>query len=148
MASFGTKLAQLHLQNGAEQYGLEFDTWLGPYYQPNEWRANWATFFAEHRIGWQLQICKEKGLNFGSLEILSQPNWQNINQNLLCYMVTYGLRIVLIRRVKLLFTIRLVTGAIENVIWLLLNYLSLSRKNSMKIITALSRLMMVIRNGN
>ena len=68
MASFGTKLAQLHLQNGAEQYGLEFDTWLGPHYQPNEWRANWATFFAEHRIGWQLQICKEKGLNFGSLE--------------------------------------------------------------------------------
>lgn len=68
MADFGTKLAQLHQWQGAEEYGLEFDTWLGPVYQPNEWRANWATFFAEHRIGWQLQICREKGLELGDLE--------------------------------------------------------------------------------
>ena len=59
MAEFGIKLAQLHLQSGPAQYGFDFDTWLGPVHQPNDWKTNWATFFAEHRIGWQLQICKE-----------------------------------------------------------------------------------------
>lgn len=68
MAEFGVALAQLHLQNGAEQYGFDFDTWLGPVHQPNDWKVNWATFFAEHRVGWQLQICKEKGLEFGNIE--------------------------------------------------------------------------------
>ena len=68
MAEFGVQLAQLHSQRGPEQYGLDFDTWLGSQYQPNEWRTNWATFFAEYRIGWQLQICKEKGLDFGNIE--------------------------------------------------------------------------------
>ncbi|HBO38364.1 MAG TPA: fructosamine kinase family protein [Pasteurellaceae bacterium] len=68
MAEFGTQLAHLHLQTGSEQYGLDFDTWLGPFYQPNEWHVNWATFFAENRIGWQLQICKEKGIDFGDIK--------------------------------------------------------------------------------
>ncbi len=71
MAEFGIKLAQLHLQSGPAQYGFDFDTWLGPVHQPNDWKTNWATFFAEHRIGWQLQICKEKGLDFGDIEALT-----------------------------------------------------------------------------
>ena len=71
MAEFGIKLAQLHLQSGPAQYGFDFDTWLGPVHQPNDWKTNWATFFAEHRIGWQLQICKEKGLDFGDIEELT-----------------------------------------------------------------------------
>ncbi len=71
MAEFGIKLAQLHLQSGPAQYGFDFDTWLGPVHQPNHWKTNWATFFAEHRIGWQLQICKEKGLDFGDIEALT-----------------------------------------------------------------------------
>ncbi len=71
MAEFGIKLAQLHLQSGPTQYGFDFDTWLGPVHQPNDWKTNWATFFAEHRIGWQLQICKEKGLDFGDIEALT-----------------------------------------------------------------------------
>ena len=71
MAEFGFKLAQLHLQSGPAQYGFDFDTWLGPVHQPNDWKTNWATFFAEHRIGWQLQICKEKGLDFGDIEALT-----------------------------------------------------------------------------
>ena len=71
MAEFGIKLAQLHLQSGPAQYGFDFDTWLGPVHQPNDWKTNWATFFAEHRIGWQLQICKEKDLDFGDIEALT-----------------------------------------------------------------------------
>lgn len=70
-AEFGKSLANLHKQQGSERYGLDYDTWLGPVYQPNEWRKNWATFFSEQRIGWQLQICKEKGLDFGSIKAIA-----------------------------------------------------------------------------
>lgn len=68
MGEFGVKLAQLHAQHSSEKFGLDFDTWLGPVYQPNEWKLNWATFFAEQRIGWQLQICKEKGIELGDIQ--------------------------------------------------------------------------------
>ncbi|MGQ0286112.1 fructosamine kinase family protein [Pasteurellaceae bacterium 22721_9_1] len=67
-AQFGKELAQLHQVQGPECYGLDFDTWLGPVHQPNAWHNNWATFFAEQRIGWQLQICHEKGLDFGNID--------------------------------------------------------------------------------
>ena len=69
-AEFGKALAALHKRQGSERYGLDYDTWLGPVYQPNEWRENWATFFSDQRIGWQLQICKEKGLDFGSIKVI------------------------------------------------------------------------------
>lgn len=67
-ADFGIKLAQLHQIQGPERYGLDFDTWLGPVYQPNEWKDNWAKFFSDQRIGWQLEICREKGINFGNIK--------------------------------------------------------------------------------
>ncbi|PJG81900.1 fructosamine kinase family protein [Caviibacterium pharyngocola] len=68
MAQFGTQLARLHSFGQTEHYGLDFDTWLGPLYQPNEWKDDWAKFFSEQRIGWQLQICKEKNLDFGDIK--------------------------------------------------------------------------------
>ncbi|MDU8924837.1 fructosamine kinase family protein [Pasteurellaceae bacterium LIM206] len=70
MADFGVQLAKLHQQHLSEKYGLEFDTWLGPEYQPNKWKIGWAVFFAEQRIGWQLQICKEKGIEFGDIDTI------------------------------------------------------------------------------
>ncbi|AKD37454.1 fructosamine kinase [Pasteurella multocida subsp. multocida OH4807] len=72
MATFGQQLAQLHLIKGSENYGLDFDTWLGPEYQPNEWHDNWAKFFSEQRIGWQLQLCREKHINFGDIDAIVQ----------------------------------------------------------------------------
>lgn len=68
MAEFGEQLAHLHQYQGSENYGLSFDTWLGPQYQPNEWGSHWAKFFSEQRIGWQLQLCAEKNLHFGDNE--------------------------------------------------------------------------------
>ncbi len=68
MAEFGKSLALLHKNHTSDNYGLDFDTWLGSVYQPNEWKSNWATFFAEQRIGWQLQLCKEKGIHFGDID--------------------------------------------------------------------------------
>ncbi|TCP95356.1 fructosamine-3-kinase [Cricetibacter osteomyelitidis] len=64
MAEFGRSIAKLHRWANQDKYGLDFDTWLGRVHQPNEWQSNWSTFFSEKRIGWQLQLCKEKGIEF------------------------------------------------------------------------------------
>lgn len=42
--------------------------WVG--LSANGWSDNWAKFFSEQRIGWQLQICKEKGLEFANIDEL------------------------------------------------------------------------------
>ena len=68
MAELGAQLASLHTSGSNKEYGLDYDTWLGPVYQPNAWAKNWSTFFSENRIGWQLQICKEKNIYFGHFE--------------------------------------------------------------------------------
>ena len=68
MAEFGEQLARLHQYQGSDNYGLSFDTWLGPQYQPNDWCNHWGKFFSEQRIGWQLQLCSEKQLQFGDTE--------------------------------------------------------------------------------
>ena len=67
---FAEELAKLHQISGTKNYGLDFDTWLGPEYQPNKWNGSWAKFFAEQRIGWQLQLCKDKGLDFGDIDLI------------------------------------------------------------------------------
>ena len=41
-AHFGEELAKLHQVSGTKNYGLDFDTWLGPEYQPNKWNGSWA----------------------------------------------------------------------------------------------------------
>ncbi len=38
------------------------DNFLGPTVQPNRWHKKWDVFFAEERIGWQLQLLQEKGI--------------------------------------------------------------------------------------
>ena len=56
-------------------------------------------FFAEQRIGWQLQLCKDKGLDFGDIDLIIEKVKHKLskhNPNLLCYMVTYGLKIPLL----------------------------------------------------
>lgn len=69
---FGSQLARLHQVSGTKYYGLDFDTWLGSVHQPNKWHASWAKFFSEQRIGWQLQLCKDKGLDFGNIDQIVQ----------------------------------------------------------------------------
>ncbi len=75
---FGYQLAQLHQISGTKFYGLDFDTWLGSVYQPNKWHSNWAKFFSEQRIGWQLQLCKDKGLDFGNIDEIVQSVAQKL----------------------------------------------------------------------
>ncbi|MEA7548785.1 fructosamine kinase family protein, partial [Salmonella enterica subsp. enterica serovar Anatum] len=38
--------------------------------QPNTWQRRWSTFFAEQRIGWQLELAAEKGITFGNIDAI------------------------------------------------------------------------------
>ncbi|MGL4752657.1 MAG: fructosamine kinase family protein [Aeromonadaceae bacterium] len=57
----GCDLACLHRCSEQEMYGWDEDNFIGRTLQPNRWQKQWANFFAEERIGWQLSLLKEKG---------------------------------------------------------------------------------------
>lgn len=64
----GQQLAHLHQWSDQPQFGLDFDNHLSTTPQPNSWQRRWSTFFAEQRIGWQLELAAEKGLSFGDID--------------------------------------------------------------------------------
>jgi fructosamine-3-kinase len=68
---FGQHIAHLHQWSDQPQFGLDFDNDLSTTPQPNAWQRRWSTFFAEQRIGWQLELAAEKGLHFGDIDTLS-----------------------------------------------------------------------------
>lgn len=65
---FGQQLAMLHQWGEQKEYGYDADTYVGLNLQPNAWHKHWGFFFAEYRIGWQLQLLKEKGLDLGDID--------------------------------------------------------------------------------
>lgn len=74
---FGRQLAKLHAWGEQIEFGFDHDNYLEHILQPNQWHKKWASFFAEHRIGWQLQLLKEKNITFGDIdEIISQIRTQ------------------------------------------------------------------------
>ena len=58
----GQQIARLHQWSDQPQFGLDFDNALSTTPQPNTWQRRWSTFFAEQRIGWQLELAAEKGI--------------------------------------------------------------------------------------
>ncbi|MFV0575446.1 MAG: fructosamine kinase family protein [Vibrio sp.] len=69
----GQQIARLHQWGEQKEYGYDADTYVGLNLQPNAWHKKWGIFFSEHRIGWQLQLLKEKGIEFGDINtIVSQ----------------------------------------------------------------------------
>lgn len=65
---FGRALAQMHKETTHGQFGWQTDNYIGETIQPNIWQSNWRTFFSEQRIGWQLQLLKEKSIHIGDIE--------------------------------------------------------------------------------
>jgi fructosamine-3-kinase len=63
-SEMGRKLAAMHRQGTAKQFGWERNNTIGSTPQINTWTADWATFFAEHRIGYQLRLAARKGMRF------------------------------------------------------------------------------------
>jgi fructosamine-3-kinase len=67
---FGVSLARLHLWGEQKEYGFDNDNYIGATLQPNSWMKKWNGFFAEQRIGWQLQLLNEKGISFGDINTI------------------------------------------------------------------------------
>lgn len=59
--ALGKRVARMHRENQQGMFGWEEDSFTYQFIQPNRWQKNWASFFAEQRIGWQLQLHQEKG---------------------------------------------------------------------------------------
>ena len=64
---FGIKLAMLHRVT-YDQYGLEFDNYIGSLPQKNAFEKDWVTFFIEKRLKEQLKLGKSKKLITNELE--------------------------------------------------------------------------------
>lgn len=60
----GQNLAAMHKARGASQFGWERNNTIGSTPQPNDWTDNWAEFFAQHRIGYQLKLAQRRGGDF------------------------------------------------------------------------------------
>lgn len=64
----GRQLAYLHRAakpDRSQRFGWDQNNTIGSTPQPNPWAHNWATFFAESRIGYQLQLAQRRGVSFG-----------------------------------------------------------------------------------
>lgn len=59
-AALGRQLAALHRATGA-RHGWHRDNWIGRTPQRNSKSSSWAEFFAEHRLGFQLELARENG---------------------------------------------------------------------------------------
>lgn len=65
----GRKLAAMHqasTQMSQGKFGWERNNTIGSTPQINTWTENWAEFFTQHRIGYQLKLAQRRGGNFRS----------------------------------------------------------------------------------
>lgn len=60
----GRQLAAMHREGTSKDFGWERNNTIGSTPQVNTWMANWADFFAEQRIGYQLKLAKHRGGRF------------------------------------------------------------------------------------
>ena len=60
----GRQLAAMHRQGKSERFGWERNNTIGSTPQINTRNDNWADFFAEQRIGYQLKLAKRRGGSF------------------------------------------------------------------------------------
>jgi fructosamine-3-kinase len=60
MARFGEALAALH-RHTAAQHGLARDNFIGRLPQPNPQAASWVAFYCDQRIGFQMELARQRG---------------------------------------------------------------------------------------
>lgn len=76
MKLFGEQLAKLHLVT-SDDFGFEFDNFIGSLHQSNKKFNNWNNFFIDERLAPQLQLAKQKGL-LNQQEIPSKEKMKSI----------------------------------------------------------------------
>lgn len=64
----GKRLAELHRCEDHGRYGCECNNYVGKTPQDNHWEQDWASFFAEHRIGHMLQLLANNGIQFVDID--------------------------------------------------------------------------------
>lgn len=60
MANFGGSLAALH-RHTARQHGLDRDNYIGRLPQKNRFDTSWAHFYRDQRIGFQMELARQRG---------------------------------------------------------------------------------------
>ncbi|MGD1804479.1 fructosamine kinase family protein [Dapis sp. BLCC M126] len=60
----GRNLAALHRYQGKSEFGWDINNTIGSTPQINTWCGDWAEFWAQHRIGYQLKLAKRRGGSF------------------------------------------------------------------------------------
>ncbi|WP_404787762.1 fructosamine kinase family protein [Altericista sp. CCNU0014] len=68
--NLGRQLALQHRTTSAKGFGWDRNNTIGSTPQPNPWTRDWAAFFTEHRIDYQLQLARERGTHFPQLKRL------------------------------------------------------------------------------
>ncbi len=60
----GQELAAMHRKVSGQGFGWHQSNTIGDTPQQNPWTGDWGTFFAEHRIGYQLRLAQRRGGHF------------------------------------------------------------------------------------
>lgn len=64
----GINLAKMHQVSSQPMFGYEDNNFIGHTPQYNRWNNNWAHFFAEQRIGYQLELLAEQQIKIGDID--------------------------------------------------------------------------------
>lgn len=78
---FGHQLASLHRSGDQGMYGWDQDNFIGSTVQRNDWKKKWCAFFAEQRLGWQLQLAEENGMYFAPIEQLVEQAYRLLREH-------------------------------------------------------------------
>ena len=130
----GQQIARLHQWSDQPQFGLDFDNALSTTPQPNTWQRRWSTFFAEQRIGWQLELAAEKGIAFGNIDAIVEH--------------IHGPATVHWVRMARTFSTRPATGVTESATWRCYRCILNSRHKSMTAISQYPRYLPISLNVN
>ncbi len=68
--AMGRNLAAMHKAKVGDNFGWEVNNTIGSTPQINTFNSNWAEFFAEHRIGYQLKLAQRRGGNFSNRQTI------------------------------------------------------------------------------
>lgn len=69
--AMGKQLAAMHRVTSNHGFGWHQQNTIGATPQVNSWKSDWAEFFSEHRIGYQLNLAKRRGGHFPQQALLA-----------------------------------------------------------------------------
>ncbi len=77
---FGRRFARLHGLTRAARCGFAHDNFLGATPQPNGWMDTWVEFFRVRRLGFQIDLARERGLSDPELDRLMDRLLDRLDQ--------------------------------------------------------------------